>query len=763
MKVGSGTRAWAKCICALLLAARAAAADVATDSVHVAHGASPASWREAARTLPGVATRAHDRADVPYGPALYSRVAPHAVLDVRFGELSLVDPWSGHAVLELAPEAIARLERAADGSLRIVPMGADDAPRISASAASEAVTGALPGFAATNRERYAATLVARRTGERGTLELFGTQQARWFGDRAPRFVDEPYPGTASASLGGAAFDDRRKPGDALAGSSGVARLAWTSAQGEWRASVSGAQSHDDWREYRHTYLMNMAHTPRVTQDFDAGAVAFERHGHVQASLHGTLAKSAWHRGDGVLFDRFDDWVRDEPGSPRYDSQYPYFYSPGHIYGAIEKHQAVRGEATLDLRLTHGRERWRSTGLQFAWRQWALHRYHAISGGEPVTWEGYGYDERGETDNLGTRHVYRFDAAIASELRPGADALLTIEGGVAWVHRPGEERPAQLGDVDTTGSRYLPATYRTEPVFAIDGQGYIARAIEWSCRLAREVPELPGEHYAQADDAALAAQWEMSADARLGDDQRGRTRVAAHLARADEAPFGPRTRRGRSNFHDGAAIELGHERAWSNGLAVAGGVAWSRVRAYWRETNQRNIAWSSSSAPDVRIDTDDSRTWEGFLRCSAQIGAEPRRAWWADAHFRVASGAPYSPTRPYDEVTLSATSPMPSGDVNSRRLPWAVILDLGASKGFALAGLRFEAALRVLNVLDRHNVVEVWSGTGRPDDTGWLETEDGRAWLDMTGEGGRSLHQLAQHDPTHWGPPRTLTLSLCASY
>ncbi|MFN8589113.1 MAG: hypothetical protein U0704_15080 [Candidatus Eisenbacteria bacterium] len=744
------------------MAPQATAAELVTDSVKIAPGAWTESWRESARLLPGVAARAHARADVPYGPALYGRVAPHAVLGVRLDEMPLVDPWSGHAAFELAPEAVARIVRYDDGSLRLVTARPGDATRIVASATSEAVASGLPGFAAANRERYAATLTGRRTGERGTLELFGTEQARWFGDRAPHFVAEPYPGTASASLGGAAFDDGRTPGNALSGSSGAARLAWTSASEAWRASVSGAQSHDDWREYRHAYLLNMAHTPRVTQDLDAGAVAIERRGRVDATLRGGIAKSAWHRGDGVLFDRFDDWAAQQPGSPRFDLDDPYFYLPGHIYGAIEKHEAVRGEAALGVRTARERGAWRAVGADVAWRTWKLRGYQATFGGDPVAWSGYGYDERGETADDGVRHVHRVDAGVTNEFQAGGAASLSVTAGVTWQERPSPDVVVAVSPYDTLGVRSVGTFRRSTPTLAVVAHAAPDGALDWRFRLAREVPELAGEAYARAGDAKLAAQWAMSADLRHAAEGHGATQVSVVMLQVDEASGVPVPVYGSSSFHDGIVVEVLHERAWANGLGLRAGAAWSDVRMRWYDANQRNVSWSGGTAAEQSVDADDSRTWEVFAHGTARHG-EPRTGWQADALFRGATGAPWSPTQPYNEATLAAVSATPSGNANSRRMPWAATLDVGLAKSFAFAGVRFDAVLRVLNVFDRHNVAEVWTGTGRADDSGWLATEDGQAWLSIADEQAREHYELSQRDPTHWSAPRTLTLAVRVAY
>src|SRR5207249_3692852 len=64
-----------------------------------------------------------------------------------------------------------------------------------------------------------------------------------------------------------------------------------------------------------------------------------------------------------------------------------------------------------------------------------------------------------------------------------------------------------------------------------------------------------------------------------------------------------------------------------------------------------------------------------------------------------------------------------------------------------------------DLLDRQNVADVYLGTGRPDDTGWLQTAEGQDYLSASGARGVPIYELAQHDPAKWESPRTFTLSL----
>jgi outer membrane receptor protein involved in Fe transport len=98
-------------------------------------------------------------------------------------------------------------------------------------------------------------------------------------------------------------------------------------------------------------------------------------------------------------------------------------------------------------------------------------------------------------------------------------------------------------------------------------------------------------------------------------------------------------------------------------------------------------------------------------------------------FQAGSGLPYTP---YVDPTLRI-------EVNSERKPWTSTLDLRMIKRVPLAGMKPAVFLEITNLLDRENVVYVYSRTGKPFDTG------------LSGLVGSSPD--ADHNPSHIGPPR----------
>ena len=100
--------------------------------------------------------------------------------------------------------------------------------------------------------------------------------------------------------------------------------------------------------------------------------------------------------------------------------------------------------------------------------------------------------------------------------------------------------------------------------------------------------------------------------------------------------------------------------------------------------------------------------------------------------RFGSGLPYTPT---------TTRGLPTGPKNSQRRPWTGVLDLRLSYDLALqANAYFRPFVDVTNLLDRENVLNVYSDTGSPNVT----TDPGTQFEDA-------------HRPFYLGPPRHVTV------
>ncbi len=110
-------------------------------------------------------------------------------------------------------------------------------------------------------------------------------------------------------------------------------------------------------------------------------------------------------------------------------------------------------------------------------------------------------------------------------------------------------------------------------------------------------------------------------------------------------------------------------------------------------------------------------------------------WLDNSGFNIqgssVSGRPYTATFIPSELGGSGTI----GAINGSRNPWNFTLNGQVEKNFTIAGnTGINVYFRVSNILDRRNIIGVYSATGSPDDPGFLQSSFGRDQLQSL-EGG----------------------------
>lgn len=75
--------------------------------------------------------------------------------------------------------------------------------------------------------------------------------------------------------------------------------------------LTGDKSTDEWSEYRHAYLFNIAHTPRYRDDNLGlrGRLAYRVNDNVSVSIASTYRENERIQGDGVVFDDYEAYQR----------------------------------------------------------------------------------------------------------------------------------------------------------------------------------------------------------------------------------------------------------------------------------------------------------------------------------------------------------------------------------------------------------------------------------------------------------------------
>ncbi len=150
--------------------------------------------------------------------------------------------------------------------------------------------------------------------------------------------------------------------------------------------------------------------------------------------------------------------------------------------------------------------------------------------------------------------------------------------------------------------------------------------------------------------------------------------------------------------------------------------------------QRNIAWTAGQPPKQTSPLDFDQRHKLSMNVDYALGKGEGPSWggvrWLEnldlnVLYNVASGTPFTPSTPFDEVTLAAVASQPTGPVNSRYGPWTQSLDLKAARGFDWAGANVQAFVWVLNLLDEDNAITVFTSTGSANTTGYLSTPEGQ--------------------------------------
>lgn len=151
------------------------------------------------------------------------------------------------------------------------------------------------------------------------------------------------------------------------------------------------------------------------------------------------------------------------------------------------------------------------------------------------------------------------------------------------------------------------------------------------------------------------------------------------------------------------------------------------------------------------------------------GARPLQNLRVVVVAKAGSGLPYTPIDVENEAADWPYLPKPTDFRNSANMDWTSTIDFKAEKTFRVSGLTITPFLWVKNLFDVTNVTNVWRGSGEPDNTGFLNTPDGRFWIeigkapDQTGMNFEQKYRLKEANPQNYGPPRQVFFGLRAEF
>lgn len=184
-------------------------------------------------------------------------------------------------------------------------------------------------------------------------------------------------------------------------------------------------------------------------------------------------------------------------------------------------------------------------------------------------------------------------------------------------------------------------------------------------------------------------------------------------------------------------------------------------------SQRNIAWTASEPPrqTSALDFDQRHKMAVNVDYSLGRGEGPKVGRFTplsevgiNVLYNVASGTPFTPTNVFDEQTLANVAAQPQGPLNSRYGPWTQSLDMKAVKSFPVVGFDLDAYVWLINAFDTRNAIAVYTGTGSPYTSGYLDTPEGQALAaDLASKGidAQETYRLALQGSNLFSTPRTI--------
>jgi outer membrane receptor protein involved in Fe transport len=630
-------------------------------------------------------------------------------------------------------------------------------------------------------------------------------------------------------LAGRELDPDFKPTNGSGGFTFQGKVNWDIAQGT-SLKIGGLGSADDWQQYLNTYLFNLDHAPRYEDRNQSYFVTFNQALNPRSfyNVGVNYFETERKRGDGVHFDDLEGYYRDP--NPRFDINLPMFWRDGHVFedylqrksSYVGLQGAYTSQVTPHHQLKLGGDFQRHT-LRF------FNHFlpQQLGGSSPNVrdWDGYGYDlvvdpsgdirleENDDDAQDGPKHPKTWSLYAQDKFeREG----VIVNGGLRFDHinvdtpsLASERLP--LGDPDAPSNiadsletqdlvenrTYARISPRLGVAFPVDdrtllrfnyGQFYQQpnlqdlyvsyRFLQYKVRTGGYFvgfgnPNLRPEH---------TTAYEVGMARQVGDNIRldvtayyKDVKDLVEITTIASFPNSFSSYRNR-DFATIKGVDIGFTMRPINHISANVAYSLSYAQGTGSVSNtQRNIAWQATEPPkqtspldfdqrhkisvnlDWRLGRGEGPTWGG-LRVLENAGV--------NLLYNVASGTPYTPTFSWDEVTLAAVAGVPSGPLNSRYGPWTSALDLKATKGFGMGGLNFDAFVTVLNLFNTRNPVAVYSSSGSPFTTGYLNTQDGQNFVETAnnaGLDGELLYRLAENNPNLYSNPRLVRFGLRAGF
>jgi len=189
-----------------------------------------------------------------------------------------------------------------------------------------------------------------------------------------------------------------------------------------------------------------------------------------------------------------------------------------------------------------------------------------------------------------------------------------------------------------------------------------------------------------------------------------------------------------------------------------------------ENSNYDIAWQSTpitgNYPKYTMPLDFEQRHTGALNLDYRLNNTS-----LNMLFTFTSGNPYTRMQIFNSQPHNGRydndglSEIPISAVNANMAPWTKRLDLRVDHTIPLGGASVSVYLWVLNALNTRNVKDVWITTGLPDDTGYLSTSSGKAFLadPQTTELEKANLQMREMDYNNYGIPRQIRLGVKVAF
>lgn len=218
---------------------------------------------------------------------------------------------------------------------------------------------------------------------------------------------------------------------------------------------------------------------------------------------------------------------------------------------------------------------------------------------------------------------------------------------------------------------------------------------------------------------------------------------------------------------GFATRINYELQYANGTGSSTG-------------SNFNIAWQNGSAgnyPKTIQALDFEQRHTGSVNINYQVengqgpavmGIKPLENLGVNLLFTFNSGRRFTGLEILNQLPFSGRdedypSEIPRTPVNGEHMPWNYRFDLSIDRSFNLNfgnfTSKFTVYMDILNLFNTETVMYVWSSTGLPDATGYLETAAGQSYYNGLTADQQKQYKLRETNYSHYGIPRQIRLGL----